>query len=154
MHAAPPVRMRLVPDRAWRAFGTFCLAFAGASFAAWVAQHARLPAAIMAGMAIAAAATSALCARAWLRRADGDVGELAWDGAQWLWLPQCGEHCVGDARVMLDLGAWLLLRFEPAARRRARWMVATSGMAGPAWPAWRAALNSRRPRALAGGDPR
>jgi hypothetical protein len=145
MHTAPPVRMSLVADSGWQAFSTLAAAIAAANFAAWLSQHARWPAAVTAVAAIAAALVAAVCAHAGLRRVISG-GVLAWDSAQWSWAAGEEPPCAGNARVMLDLDAWLLLRFEPAAPRPARWLVATRGMAGAAWPAWRAALYSRRPR--------
>lgn len=145
MHTAPPVRMSLVVDSGWQAFSTLAAAIAAANFAAWLSQHARWPAATTAVIAIAAALVAAACAHAGLRRVISG-GVLAWDSAQWSWAAGGEAPCAGNARVMLDLDAWLLLRFEPAAPRPARWLVATRGMAGAAWPAWRAALYSRRPR--------
>jgi len=147
MHTAPPVRMSLVVDGGWQAFSTLAAAIAAANCAAWLSQHARWPAAITAGAAIAAALVAAACVQARLHRVMRG-GVLAWDSAQWSWAAHGETPCAGDARVMLDLDAWLLLRFEPAAPRpaRARWLVATRGMAGAAWPAWRAALYSRRPQ--------
>ena len=144
MHTAPPVRMSLMVDSGCQAFSTLVAAIAAANFAAWLSQHARWPAAITAGAAIAAALVAAACVQARLHRVMRG-GVLAWDSAQWSWAAGGEAPCAGDARVMLDLDAWLLLRFEPTAPRPARWLVATRGMAGAAWPAWRAALYSRRP---------
>ena len=143
MHAAPPVRMSLACDAVWRAFGTLCTAIAAANVAGWLAQHARQSVVVTAAAAFVAASVAATCLWAWWRRREHG-GVLAWDGAQWSWTSTGGASCVGEASVVLDLGPWLLLRFEPAAATPAGWLVATRRMAGLAWPTWRAALYSYR----------
>jgi hypothetical protein len=124
-------------------FGTLCAAIAAANLAGWLAQHARQSTAVVVAAAIAAATVAAVGLWVGSDRRDGG-GVLVWDGARWTWAAQGGSPCLGEARVMLDLGSWLLLHFEPAADVPGRWLVATRRMAGPVWPAWRAALYAHR----------
>jgi hypothetical protein len=53
---------------------------------------------------------------------------------------------VGDARVMIDLGNWILLRFAAASpASRVAWLPLSRRQAGAAWLQWRAALFARHP---------
>jgi len=146
MHAAPPVRMNLAPDRAWQVFVTLCTSVASANLAAWVALQTQAPTRIAALAALlAAGACAGLLALRWARRRDAVMGVLAWDGLGWHWSPGAAAPCPGDVRVMVDLGAWLLLRFAPMGGGQAVvWLATSRRHAGAAWPAWRAALYARR----------
>jgi hypothetical protein len=134
MHAAPPVRVSLGRSWTWIAFCAVCSGTAATNFAAWALLRAGNAAAIawMAGALTAAAA-------AWTAARDSYAGTLNWDGAHWQW---AGDE--GDARVMLDLHAWMLLRFDPSTGR-CRWIAATRQSCGGNWSALRAALYSPRP---------
>jgi len=146
MHAAPPVRMSLAPDPAWRYFVTACAGAAAANLSAWIAAQAqwRGPE-TMAVALMAAVLACALAARA-LRRDGTGVGMLAWDGATWMWAPGHSQPAAGELRVMIDLGAWMLLRLVPtASAQRASWLTASRRQAAALWPLWRAAIFSRRP---------
>jgi hypothetical protein len=149
MHAAPPVRMSLAPDRAWQYFIALCAGAAGANVAAWAALHAQLPAPMVIVAMTAATATSAILASVWAQRSAA-TGVLAWDGGSWQWSSGAAAPVAGDLRVMIDLGGWMLLRFAPLAPEEAvAWCVASRRHAGALWSAWRAALHARRP----GDDP-
>jgi len=161
MHAAPPVRMSLAPDAAWRTFATACAGAAAGNLAAWIGSQANRPAAEVAVLALLAAALAAALAWCSLRRGNAGRGILSWDGAAWQWAPgqaQPGDSqpSPGELRVMVDLGGWILLRFVPgASAQRVNWMVASRRQGGAQWPLWRAALFSRRPSAAstAAADP-
>ena len=79
---------------------------------------------------------------------------LAWDGQGWQLAAATGQAhtaaVAGDLSVAIDLGAWMLLRFDPAgpsAGRRPRWIPAQrAGHAGQ-WHALRCAVYSPRPDA-------
>jgi hypothetical protein len=146
MHAAPPVRMTLAPDTMWSGFVALCAGLAAANFAVWTAAVLAWPL----GGAVAAAALAAVSALAlagWARRhSESAAGELAWDGAAWSWTPASAPPIVGEPRVSIDLGAWILLRFTASASSaRVRWLAPSRRQAGAAWPVWRAALFAPRP---------
>ena len=85
------------------------------------------------GAALAASFALALASR-W--RAD-KPSRLAWDGAAWTLQPPRGEALAGRARVMIDLGHWMLVRFDPGTR----WLaLARAGVAD--WQALRVALHA------------
>jgi len=132
---APPVGVTLSGGGAWRAAQALLAAGAGAAFTGWLA--------LLAGAGDAAAALSSAAAAvvagaaAWLA-ARPLATLLRWDGQQW-----SADGAPGEVGLMLDLGAWLLLRFRPAAGGGARWLPVPDGEAGPARHALRAALYSR-----------
>ncbi len=145
MHAAPPVRMSLVPDRAWHGAVALCAAAAGANLAGWVALQVQSPDPIAFSTTLLAGIAAALTASWWLRR-DATTGVLTWDGGVWQWAAGAAAPFAVEPRVMIDLGPWLLLRIAPTepARRRVAWRVASRRCAGASWPQWRAALYARR----------
>ncbi len=138
MHAAPPVRIDLVPDRAAGWAVVVLAAIAAANAALWLGALAEWKGAKLAGSGAAAALAVVL----WLRgRRLGCMGLLTWDGSAWLWVHATQQPVVPG--VMLDLGGWILLRLQPQDAQRAPvWGVATRAHGQAAWPAWRAALLS------------
>ena len=143
MHAPPPVRMSLAPDRAWHAAIVLSAAVAGANLATWGVLHAQASLAVTATVALVAAAVVAWSAWRWLR--GSGAGVLAWDGAVWQWSAEAVPPRPTELRVMIDLGGWLLLRLALAApAQRVVWLVASRRGAGALWPVWRAALYAAR----------
>jgi hypothetical protein len=129
---ASPVRLRCDGGGAWRAAQTLVAAAAGAALAAWSGLHAGLAPAVAGSSAFAAAGVAAAVAWYLARPRPAD---LQWDGQRWSL-----DGAVGQVDVMIDLGAWMLLRFRPAAGA-ARWLSVPE--AGPARHGLRAALYSR-----------
>ncbi len=81
---------------------------------------------------------------------------LRWDGQGWH-LGATGavadDAAPGELSVMIDLGPWMLLRFDPdigAAHPRAVWLPAQRSGLEAQWHALRCAVYSPRPRP--GGD--
>ena len=150
MHVAPPVRISLVPDNAWHWGVTVLVAFASGSMTAWLVSHGQAASVSMAVAALVVAGGSGAATWLCMSRHDARTCSLNWDGATWQWVQGATAPWVGEVDVMVDFGAWMLLRFAPAAPSRgAAWNAVSRSAAGPLWPAWRAALYSRRP----GGDP-
>ena len=145
MHAAPPVRMNLAPDKSWRGFVVICAGAAAANLVAWLAALADLIAPTAIAASLLACAVSATLAWRVMRRKGNGV--LNWDGADWSWAPDATAPATGKLRVMIDLGAWMMLRFAPAdAALRTSWLAPSRRQAAGAWPQWRAALLARRPQ--------
>ena len=146
MHVAPPVRMGLVPNQAWHWGVTVLVAFASASVTAWVAAYGEVAYGYIAIAALSVAGGSGAAAWLTINRHDATTCVLTWDGATWQLVQGAAAPCVGDVAVMIDLGAWMLLRFAPAAQGHGTvWKAVSRSTAGPLWPAWRAALYSHRP---------
>ena len=85
------------------------------------------------------------------------VVDLRWDGVQWHLRDAgstVGEHRAGTLSVMVDLGAWMLLRFraDRAGVRGAAssWLPAQRRGLEPQWHALRCAVYSPRPAPDAG----
>lgn len=143
MRQAPPVGVTCSGRGAWQAGGALLAALAAAAAAAWAAGHAGAsPAFLIAAAAVAAGGAAAL---AWWR---GAVAPrvLRWDGAAW----RLGEQ-EGRVAVALDLGGWLLMRFQ-APGARAHWLPLGAAEAGAAWHPLRCALHAA-PAAPGGPSP-
>lgn len=134
MHAAPPVRVSLGRSAGWVFFVGLCSGFAAASIAAWVLLRNEAPVAFALLLGFVAALIAA-----WRMQHSHAPADLMWDGSQWQW-----QGIAGDAQVALDLGPWMLLRFDPLAGRRC-WIAASRASAAGPWVALRAALYARRP---------
>jgi hypothetical protein len=134
VHAAPPVRVSLGRIAGWIVFVCLCTGFAAANLAAWVLLRNEAPVAIAIVLGLVAAALAA-----WRMQRSPTPADLNWNGSQWHW-----QGLAGDVQVALDLGAWMLLRFEPLVGRR-RWIAASRASAVGPWAALRAALYARRP---------
>jgi hypothetical protein len=145
MHPAPPVRMSLANGAAWDLFVIAGACLAAANLAAWAATLAQASTPTVALTALGIAGVGGGLAALALRRRGATRGALAWDGASWQWSPDAADPCAGEVHVMVDLGAWILLRFTPTAPTApAAWLGASRRDAAAVWPAWRAALYSRR----------
>jgi hypothetical protein len=143
MHAAPPVRVGLARSRGWIAFGAALAGLASADLVAWGLLQRESSTAVVVLGALVGACAAALGAGLLCWRAQAPL-VLRWDGATWL----C-DDVPGEAQVMLDLDAWMLLRFVPArgGRSARRWIAASRRAADGPWGALRSALYSRRPAA-------
>lgn len=77
---------------------------------------------------------------------------LRWDGQLWHLGPPASvghEPRAGALRVLVDLGPWMLLRFEPAYstwRHRSIWLPVQRLGLESQWHALRCAVHSPRPR--------
>jgi len=163
MRAPPPVEFTSTSSRAGRAALAAFVGLVAAVLVAWALPHAvaqwgdppRASALLQGGMVLAVAimTTGAF----WLERRRSDVGErtLRWDGQDWILVAADGMPRRGDATLMLDLGPWMLVRFQPAAPAgagAAAWLGLTIGADASRWAAlrgalwnWRAARGDARP---------
>lgn len=136
MHPAPPLRVSLGRGWGWPVFIGACVGAAVGNAVGWCLLvgdlAAALPVALLAGLSAGSLA-------AWRWNGLQAAGDLAWDGAQWQWIGS-----VGQARAVIDLDRWLLLRFEPSAGRP-QWLAASRAACVGPWASLRAALYARRP---------
>lgn len=127
----------------------------GLAAVATAAQHATAPAAPTAALLVALGVAMAVAGLGW-RRLRSPAVQLSWDGSAWRLAPAetCNPRQSADAAgapgrdaidapsgtltVAIDLGRWMLLRWQPEAGR-SRWIAAAAGEAGPAWHALRVA---------------
>lgn len=138
MRNAPPVSVRCSGGAAWHALRAALPALAAGAMAAWALGHAGWPSTA----ALAVVSLVALWAGLLTRPA---TVTLVWDGQRWQ-----ADGVPGALSVMIDAGAFLLLRLQPEGRREAsRWIAVTAREAGPAMHALRAAAYAR----VAGVDP-
>jgi hypothetical protein len=135
MRTAPPVRVAVAPGGAWRLGVAGLVATCIGACTAWLLGHAQLPHAH--GVAVVAFAMGA--AAAWRLQPSNEF-LLAWVGSQWSL-----DSVNGSLRVMVDLGAWMLLCVDPAPARARAWVAVGAARAGPSWHALRAAVYSRGP---------
>jgi hypothetical protein len=149
MRAAPAFQISLYRFGVWRC-GVLLIAVLGAAaLAAWLFARApdlQITPAMLAG----AAGVGWIWLVAALVRVP--AMSLRWDGRSWH-LNLSGEtgdaSLPGELTVAIDLGAWMLLRFEPAAvasSRRARpiWVPAQRRGVEPQWHGLRCAVYGAR----------
>ena len=160
--ATASARIDVQPDAAWAWFSLVLGSASGLTLAAWVfaGQSWPMAAAAMAMLAIIGAAVGLVALR-------HPVGTLCRREEAWWWhrvgqeVDPSSEGCgaQGDVAVTIDLGRWMLVRFEPIEspdevsgrlrsqrrRRPAMWLPVSAGVPGDAaWSAWRTLLLSRR----------
>jgi len=142
MRAPPPVRVLSDGAGLWRGIQWSLRAAAAGVVSYWAATQLLGP---DARMAAACVLVGLLWAFVEARRPPEPARHLAWDGQVWTLSRPAAEPVAGRVAVMLDLGSWMLLRFDrqPPARpgwRGRVWLPLKQSDAGVAWPAVRAAL--------------
>jgi hypothetical protein len=151
MRAAPALQVTVSGRGVWR-WLVAALAVASAAAAAWwCAVRLGNPAG---SMALGVGVASVLAAIIALRALSRPPQDLRFDGQCW-WLgasPAVDAHTRStDVAVVIDLGAWMLLRFDAPAdetcERCRRWLAVERRELGPQWHALRCAVYSPRPGA-------
>jgi hypothetical protein len=138
MRAAPAVAVRCSGGPFWCASHIGLPALAAASVAGWATLLASGNAAgALISSLLAATVAGCLALRLWRPQA----AQLQWDGQRW-----AADGAPGRLQLMMDLGSLLVLRLHLDAAGE-RWLAVSAAEAGPAWPALRAAVYSRPPRA-------
>ena len=137
MRAAPAVAVRCDGGRLWFALHTALPALAAAALAGWAALLGGASPELAVAASLFAAALGALLA--WRKRPRG--GLLQWDGQRW-----AADGQPGRLQLMMDPGFLLVLRLHLDGGGE-RWLAVSAAEAGPAWPALRAAVHARPPRA-------
>jgi hypothetical protein len=144
MRAAPSLAVTVARFGVWRGGIALLCAFTAAVVVAWAMLRLELGAPLK--PALVAAALGGGLSLALSRRSPVD---LRWDGQRWhLGSPAApgAEPLACSCDVMIDAGAWLLLRLRGAAPRpRTVWLPLQRRGLEPAWHALRAAVYSPRP---------
>jgi len=144
MRFAPAFELDVTPGRLERAavvvIGGACAAVVGA----WLWSHVDAgagPAGRGALAWVAVVVGSALLGSAlgWML-ASRSPGTLTWRQGQWTLSRLPAGPCSGAVQAQLDLGSWMLLRFQPADQGRSKWLAVRGSAAGQAWHALRATL--------------
>ena len=154
MRASPAFQVVLERFGVWRCAVIVCSLSGAAALTAWLALQPvpPLPAPfqwIAVALAFLVLASGAAVARV-------RPVSLRWDGQLWHLGPPASaghEPRAGALCVLIDLGPWMLLRFEPAEstwRRGATWLPAQRRGLEAQWHALRCAVHS--PRQQPGAD--
>ena len=163
MRAPPPVEYPSVLGRAWRGALALLVAASVAVPLAWglpyfAAHWGSLQPeplfdllgqpAVQAGVALWVAVIVAVAF--WLAGTDRRGELLRWDGLEWVLARDGRPEQRGDARLMLDLGPWMLVRFLPHAAGgfglgAGRWLALSLAGDLVRWTALRGALWNARP---------
>ena len=138
MRAAPAVAVRGSGGRLWCALHTGLPALAGAAVVGWAALLMGAGVAWALGLSLMAGGGAGLLA---LRLGRPAEALLQWDGQRW-----AADGAPGHLQLMMDPGFLLVLRLHLDGGGE-RWLAFSAAEAGPAWPALRAAVYSRPPRA-------
>jgi hypothetical protein len=148
MRASPAFHVTVVRFGAWRASVLALLSASVAALSAWLlSATASISAAPLAAVGVVGAAL-AICAVPLLRC---PPTSLRWDTRQWHLGPAASagdEPDAGRLAVALDLGVWMLLRFDPVPPRRGRrstWLPVQRRGLEPHWHALRCAVYCARP---------
>ena len=149
MRASPAFQVVLDRFGVWRAAVLASVLTGAGVMAAWlVSQPPSAPTAVLVSVAGSAIVLLVLGAGAARVR----PVSLRWDGQLWhLGPPESAGHepYSGALRVLLDLGPWMLLRFERADstwRARATWLPVQRRGLESQWHALRCAVYSPRPQ--------
>lgn len=140
MRQAPPVGVTCCGRGGWRVAGTVLAGAAAAALIGWASAWGGLQAPAQAGAALVAASVAMVLA--WRLGRSLPV-RLQWDGAAW----RMGDT-EGRLTVALDLGPWLLLRFD-ALSGPVRWLPVGAVDAGSSWHGLRCAVYAPPPSASA-----
>ena len=130
----------------WHGPRGLLVAIAAAVWLAWVVALANQDSGAVAWMALPLA-VAILVAAVWRGEPGGRIGL---DGGAWYFEDPARriDREAGELVVTIDLGAWMLLRWQaaPAGRtRRCRWLALSRGDMSPRWHAFRRAVYSPRP---------
>jgi len=144
MRAAPAFQLSLQRFALWR---VTVLALAALALAVILAWWGAQPGPRGTGVWVLAltGATAALLPALWVLRQR--PVELRWDGRAWQLGAPTAAALTGELNVVLDLGAWMLLRFKSSASSAIVWLpVQRRGLEGQ-WHALRCAVYAARPAA-------
>jgi hypothetical protein len=141
MHAAPPVQAATRDDGVWLRIQQALCALAGAVPLYWAGSRFGWADSLWLATGAAAAGLGAAVVAGWAWRRLPQT--LAWDGSGWSLRAAAGSSIGGDARLMIDLGGWMLVRFSPLPPSAPHWLALSRRDAAGDWTALRVALYAR-----------
>ena len=148
MRASPPFQISVTRFGVWRAAVVGLSALASATLVAWLASRDEFTAL---GWQLAAGAAGAMLLASSLALVRIAPLSLRWDSQQWHLGPAASagdEPWPGSVAVALDLGGWMLLRFEhdnAPRHRRFSWLPIQRSGLEHRWHAMRCAVYCARP---------
>ena len=145
MRAAPAFQVSLRRFAIWRAAVLTLYLLGAASSVGWLASREWPVGWGVIGASLVASVLLAAATLALWRTAPAD---LRWDGVCWHLARPGGEALPGMLTIAIDLGPWMLLRFEPAnaaGRTSTVWLPAQRRGIEPQWHALRCAVHSPQP---------
>jgi hypothetical protein len=140
MRAAPAVRFSSRGGRPWHWIQALLAAAAAAATAAWAVGWAQGSDGAAAAVALLAASVAPAIAGLRIRWQAERSYVLGWDGSRWWLVAPGGPRIGGRVRPGLDLGNWMLVRFDADRDAPPRWLPVARRDAPADWPAWRAAV--------------
>jgi len=141
MRTAPAVQVVVAGQGVWRWVQAGLFAVTAMLLAVWLLRLAG-----WAGMSVAGVSATV----GWLAgalvwwRLSGPLQGLRWDGTEWQLDIASGAALAGQAAVMIDLGGWMLLRFQAVAGRPVFWLPVSRRRSPHEWHGLRAALFAAR----------
>ena len=141
MRTAPAVQVVVAGQGAWRWAQAGLFALTSMLLAAWLLRlSGRADSAAACVFAMAGLVVGGLA----LWRLSGRPRVLRWDGTDWQLDITPGAVLAGQAAVMIDLGGWMLLRFQAAAGGPVSWLPVSRRRSPHEWHGLRAALFAAR----------
>jgi len=145
MRTAPAARFTLAAGRTPRVLVSAISALAAGSAALWAARKMAWPGEVSSAGAVAAALVVFAMLMAYHQCA---AVSLRWDGGLWQLARADGAvETPGDLAVVVDIGPWMLLRFDAGPGVSPLWLSAHQSGVKPRWHALRCAVYSPRPAA-------
>lgn len=147
MRTAPAVHVVVAGFGVWRVGVCSMLLLVWGVLAAWMGMHWRAQGPSMATVLAVAGSAAAVSAAFAGRLLAVRPFSLRWDGRCWHLSPSVRpdiEAVPGEIHAAIDLGRWLLLRFEPERRGAARWLPVQHPGLEASWHSLRCAVFSPR----------
>jgi hypothetical protein len=141
MRTAPAVQVVVARQGAWLWAQAGLFALSSMLLAVWLLRLSGRSGLVVAGVV---AIVGLLAGTLALQRLSGPPQGLRWDGTEWQLGIAPGTGLAGQTAVMIDLGGWMLLRFQAAAGRPVFWLPVSRRCSPHEWHGLRAALFAAR----------
>jgi hypothetical protein len=141
MRAAPAFQVSLQRFGVWRVGVGVLAALALAVMLGWLGSQQHPVGASVWALTVLGAAAALL--PAWMALHQRPI-DLRWDGQAWHLGDAASDAVPGELGVLLDLGAWMLLRFKPLPSGKIVWLPVQRRGLEAAWHALRCAVYASR----------
>jgi hypothetical protein len=156
MHTAPAVSVQVDPEPRWRlALAVLSVLSALIVVLWWIYKALNTPSPWTLGLVLTVWVLTGWAAWQSWRLRTPDCISIQWSGAQWTVIDCSCRASTGEVVVVMDLGGWMLLRFEPdrhalTTLRKPVWIPLSEQRLPQHWHALRCAVHGARPRAESG----